>query len=56
MYERNQPVEGGLVALTPASKKSGRIGRVVRNVAILSPFPKLAPFNRAFPLYMDEGM
>jgi hypothetical protein len=40
LYERNQPVEGGLVALTPSSQQSGRLRGVVRNVAILSLFER----------------
>ena len=37
LYERNQPVEGGLIALTPSEQQSGGLRGVVRNVAILSP-------------------
>lgn len=37
LYERNQPVEGGLVALTPSEQQSGGLRGVVWNVAILSP-------------------
>ena len=36
--ERNQPAEGGFVALTPFQKQSGGVRGVVRNVAILSAF------------------
>jgi len=38
LYERNQSVEGGLVALTPSEQQSGGLGRMVGNVAILSLF------------------
>ncbi len=38
LYERNQSVEGGLVALTPFQQQSGGVRGVVRNVAILSLF------------------
>ena len=36
--ERNQSVEGGLVALPPFQKQPGDLRGVVRNAAILSPF------------------
>ena len=36
--ERNQAIEGALVALTPFEKQSGGLIRFLRNVAILRPF------------------
>src|SRR6187551_1974135 len=38
LYERNQLIEGGRVALTPFEEKCGGLGGIVRNVAILSSF------------------
>ena len=38
LYERNQSVEGGCVALTPFQQQSGSLRRLVRNVAILRLF------------------
>jgi len=38
LYERNQSVEGGLVALAPLQKQCGGLRGVVRNVAILRLF------------------
>jgi hypothetical protein len=44
LYERNQSVEGGWVALAPFQKQSGGLRGVVRNVAILSLFERVHRF------------
>jgi hypothetical protein len=38
LYERNQPAQGGFVALTPFQKQSGGLRGMLRNVAILALF------------------
>ena len=43
MDERNQPIEGRLVALPPFEKEPGDLRGMVRNATILSPF--LSPFR-----------
>lgn len=42
--ERNQAVEGTLVALAPFEQQSGDVGGVSRSVTILDPFPALRVF------------
>ena len=53
LYERNQSVEGGRVALTPFQKQCGGLRGMVRNVAILSPFAWFT-VSRPVSLYRRE--
>ena len=54
LYERNQSVEGGRVALTPFQKQCGGLRGVVRNVAILcGPVTAFTLFPQ-FPAFQAE--
>jgi hypothetical protein len=39
MHERNQPREGGFVAMPPRLQQAGNVRRLLRNAAILGLFP-----------------
>ena len=54
LYERNQSVEGGLVALTPFQKESRSLRGVVGNIAILCPFRSCTRLA-VFPALRTEG-
>ena len=56
LYERNQSIEGGRVALTPFQKQSGGLSGIARNVAILSPFAWFIVLRPVLALEIGGGV
>ena len=52
--ERNQPLEGVLVAVSPPEEQPGDLGVLVSNAAMLSQFSARSSFDRQFALLRQE--